>query len=338
MEVTYGEDSIVFEYEQEPSATYPIGETASDDLFVLKSEFTLGTSIEAKAEIVKINKGKKTAVYDVYPMNEEFYLSSKPHKSIYATQNGKVYQMLCLEDTVVIKELQEANIEKKASTNDELALAIEADQTGRIFKTASSCSQSSYDKAADAFGNAWYETGLDWFFDASEMRTPENLYTSPPGHLNKSTDSNETGIPYKWGGMNGYCSDDFSSYWNYEDCLTAGDYAGDIDTSHVHSSTAGLDCSGFISVCYEVSYKLGTATMGNKFEFPDPSSASLVYGDIFNDPYNHVVMYYGYIEDFSGNIVGMDTFESTTSGYEDEAKYYSRSISQMNAYDWMVWK
>lgn len=60
-------------------------------------------------------------------------------------------------------------------------------------------------------------------------------------------------IPYMWGG--------FSTIAQFDAGLHAGYYAGDINTSGVSSYSVGLDCSGFVSRCWQMSSHYSTSMM-----------------------------------------------------------------------------
>ena len=60
-------------------------------------------------------------------------------------------------------------------------------------------------------------------------------------------------IPYKWGG--------FNTVSQYLSGLSNGRYAGDINTAGVSSWAVGVDCSGFVSKCWGLSYHATTSAM-----------------------------------------------------------------------------
>ncbi len=60
-------------------------------------------------------------------------------------------------------------------------------------------------------------------------------------------------VPYKWGG--------FNTLSGFDDGIAAGKYAGDKATSGVSSSAIGVDCSGFVSRCWNLSSHYSTAMM-----------------------------------------------------------------------------
>ncbi len=62
-------------------------------------------------------------------------------------------------------------------------------------------------------------------------------------------------VPYKWGG--------FNTIAQFDAGLTTGKYAGDIVTTGVSSYALGVDCSGFVSRCWQLSYHSSTSDMPN---------------------------------------------------------------------------
>ncbi|MFH2030089.1 MAG: T9SS type A sorting domain-containing protein [Bacteroidota bacterium] len=62
-------------------------------------------------------------------------------------------------------------------------------------------------------------------------------------------------VGYKWGG--------FNTIEQYDAGLAAGKYAADIHTAGVTSYAVGVDCSGFVSRCWQMSYHASTAYMPN---------------------------------------------------------------------------
>ncbi len=62
-------------------------------------------------------------------------------------------------------------------------------------------------------------------------------------------------IPYKWGG--------FNTVWGFDHDLAQGEFAGDIATDGVSGYAVGVDCSGFVSRCWGLTYHASTAYMPN---------------------------------------------------------------------------
>jgi hypothetical protein len=60
-------------------------------------------------------------------------------------------------------------------------------------------------------------------------------------------------VAYKWGG--------FNTLDQYDVGLKSGNYAADINTNGVSSYAVGVDCSGFVSRCWQMSYHSSTSDM-----------------------------------------------------------------------------
>jgi hypothetical protein len=99
-----------------------------------------------------------------------------------------------------------------------------------------------------------------------------------------------TGIPYKWGG--------FDTISSFERGIRAGKAAGDLYNAEkrrkggaaVSAQAVGLDCSGFISRCWQLPAKRATSTLAAvcvKLRSP----AELLPGDVLNQPGGHVVLF-----------------------------------------------
>ena len=60
-------------------------------------------------------------------------------------------------------------------------------------------------------------------------------------------------VPYKWGG--------FNTIPQFVSGLSNGRYAGDIHTAGISSYAVGVDCSGFVSRCWQLTYHATTSSM-----------------------------------------------------------------------------
>ena len=102
--------------------------------------------------------------------------------------------------------------------------------------------------------------------------------------------SNNMGLPYKWGG--------FDTPESFDAGLAAGKAAGDVysstkrrlGNSAVSVEAVGIDCSGFISRCWKLSTKYGTATLPG-FCSELKSTDDLQPGDVMDSPNGHVVLF-----------------------------------------------
>jgi hypothetical protein len=122
--------------------------------------------------------------------------------------------------------------------------------------------------------------------DHVTVHTPDNTMFpdgwSAAGKLNM-------GIPYTWGG--------FSSIEEFEEGVAQGKLAGHIfrkgdklDRSVYSKHTVGVDCSGLVSRCWGIPFKLGTSTL---YLVSDRLAdyQELQPGDALNRPGAHVMLF-----------------------------------------------
>jgi len=93
---------------------------------------------------------------------------------------------------------------------------------------------------------------------SSTNLSPQNV-TGPDGDIVRTPSwlvvGSNARVPYKWGG--------FNTLAEYDAGLLNGKYAGDINTNGVSSAAVGVDCSGFVSRCWQMSYHSSTRDMPN---------------------------------------------------------------------------
>ena len=92
------------------------------------------------------------------------------------------------------------------------------------------------------------------------------------------------GLPYDWGGM--MSIDYFDRH--IDDGYGAGSYSGD----GVLDCTVGLDCSGFVSSCWESGHH---TTLSIQNDLSDPGADDMMAGDVYNfrgSGWGHVIMWY----------------------------------------------
>lgn len=103
------------------------------------------------------------------------------------------------------------------------------------------------------------------------------------------------GVAYDWGGM-----DDVDAF---DRKLAQGYAAGSHKQSEVSACTAGVDCSGLISLCWGQSRKFGTADI---HEISDTLSVNIYRdlkpGDALNKAGTHIVLFAGYNPDGTVNV------------------------------------
>ena len=122
-----------------------------------------------------------------------------------------------------------------------------------------------------------------------DIQTPDAVASDTnPGRWHVVTEN--TGIPYKWGG--------FDTPASFDAGVAADRAAGDIysyakrraGNAAVSAEAVGIDCSGFISRCWHLPEKTGTSVLPG-FCTALASADDLQPGDIMNAPHGHVVLF-----------------------------------------------
>ena len=122
-------------------------------------------------------------------------------------------------------------------------------------------------------------------------------------------------IPYKWGG--------FNTIAQFNSGITAGKYAGDINTAGVSNYAVGVDCSGFVSRCWQLSSHYSTSampgitTLDSGWTYIKPADAVLKSG--------HVRMFVDWASNGALRIV-------ESSGRDWGVSYWTYTPSDLTAY------
>lgn len=324
VQLTKGNLTIDVDYEYEPVGTYPLQETNSGEQLVMENEALIGNMVYVETRISKYVNGQRMESALALPTND--YAVKVPRQYVYATDNGVLYQMVLLENQIIIQEIPFSR-DKRTNLSDKLIAQISPKSLNKTKQNVSILSVSK----SDAVDRASDMAHLYWWYVPSDHKTATTSTTKPPQHLASATEETlGIGIPYDWGGMNGIDTGTSGTYINFEDGLDAGKTAGDINTSAVTSSTVGVDCSGFISAAYKFGTKYGTSTLSQVFK--NTTWANLAQGDIGNKSGVHTWMFLWYNTNSSGEKISITTYEATTDGSEDRAKMWDRTWADAQTY------
>ncbi len=120
-----------------------------------------------------------------------------------------------------------------------------------------------------------------WYCNANNIKDYDcgGVHVTTPSWV---TVGNNTSIPYCWGG--------FSSLPQFDTGISNGVSAGDsytVGNGSGSSCAVGVDCSGFVSRCWDLPYKYGTSTLPN-ISTAYSSFDQLKRGDIVNYAGHHV--------------------------------------------------
>jgi hypothetical protein len=107
-----------------------------------------------------------------------------------------------------------------------------------------------------------------------------------------------TGIPYRWGGTDGPAE--------FDRKLAKGSAAGAHSRYGVLSCAAGIDCSGFVTLCWGLGASGHAYSTSNLREIAGKPKynwfTDMKPGDVLNLPGSHVVLFTGYNPDGTINI------------------------------------
>jgi cell wall-associated NlpC family hydrolase len=142
--------------------------------------------------------------------------------------------------------------------------------------------------------------------DGVQVDTPDTSYQKPgavtgwwvPGQGNE-------GVPYQWGG--------FATLEQFDQDIAAGKAAGDVYTlekrrlldAAVSRHATGIDCSGFISRCWQLPRSYSTRELAGLCS-PLPSWDALQPGDILNIWNSHVVLFAGWCDPSHTRLIGYE--------------------------------
>lgn len=161
--------------------------------------------------------------------------------------------------------------------------------------------------------------------------------TELPDQLVGQTDSQQIGIPYAWGGSDGFDTRSTNQWSNFFDAINKGAMAGNVNfTDGYKLGTAGLDCSGFVQSALKIpGEKQSTRTLG---QYLTPISFyDLKNMDVLLLSSSHVVFFQSWVYDDYGNIIGANTLESTAGNYDGSGQkvkeYYRSKDELMNNYN-----
>lgn len=135
----------------------------------------------------------------------------------------------------------------------------------------------------------------------------------PSGYASYYSVGDYIGVPYKWGG--------FDSMDQFREKISQGYGAGSYSSDGVLSCITGVDCSGYVSRCWEQTSKYGTSTIhGISSELG--STDNMKKADAFNKAGSHIVMLTYYHRDGSpvimeaaGGSYRKTVFRKTTWSY-----------------------
>jgi cell wall-associated NlpC family hydrolase len=186
----------------------------------------------------------------------------------FVTNEGDVYLSIALPNEYSIVK---ANIDSpetfdmnKSFINNETLDQVNVTLDNTILATDFTQPQVTATQAIST-GNSM--ANLTWSIASANNTSSTSTITVPPTYRNVGVGTSFIGIPYCWGGMMGLTSIGSNEYMEkFTDSIASGYKAGNINTSSGYvSNSAGIDCSGFIAICYGQTVKNNTSWYLNNF-------------------------------------------------------------------------
>ncbi|MGH8024289.1 MAG: hypothetical protein ACRED1_11945, partial [Limisphaerales bacterium] len=137
------------------------------------------------------------------------------------------------------------------------------------------------------------------------------------------------GVPYCWGGA--------STLAEFDRGLQQGRPAGyhfrGLRQGHRDSALpVGVDCSGLVSRCWRLRARRSTYDIGQICSRL-PSYDDLRPGDALNKPYNHVILFAGWLDNGHQK---MRVFEAGHAAHGDDPANYERAHRDIYDRDWLI--
>ena len=150
------------------------------------------------------------------------------------------------------------------------------------------------------------ELMLYLLFDIKWVVTPDrDTYPEMPEWWGWKAGEKNIGVPYQWGGYSSISGfglanpEDFDEQYTGTGEFTGNiHYAGDINCNEfVTSKACGVDCSGFVSRCWNLLPRQSTRTLGDSRHSWPITFDQLKKGDILNKYNYHVMLFNEFVDE-----------------------------------------
>mgnify|MGYP001179041937 CR=1 FL=1 len=308
-----------------------LGKTVNNHHYVYIENIIQHIPLLIERKILVVDQVGKVKIIFQYPNNnytyipQEFFVNDGnlfflTSRNDGVTVSGWIYNDQAL-DSLVIYSLPEDmlrgnhyNFDIQNSTDPDSIIETDSENESFIYPPVS---PSEALETADAYVNFNWTAenfnitdGLETDLEGVMIQTPEWIQVGDNYH-----------IPYKWGGFN--TLDEFSS--GLLENKFAGDRITDCSQNYcVSNYCIGVDCSGFVSRCWNLSTHYSTAMMDDDITIAYETWDDLNPGDAIHKV-GHVRMVV-----FKNNDGSILTVEA--SGYDWKVSYRSYNLSQLTAY------
>ncbi len=232
-----------------------IGIDAAGDVFVLTERYVSEIPLTIRREVVTIDTaGRRLSVLEIPNIK---YLSTD--KDFRIDADGNLYHMMTTADRLIIFKWPDLTVfhAEPIVYPSEYSYSL---HYNNFVTTAEAPGVSASQPAAVASRTAALRIGetyaMHQYTCGASNLSPSNV-TGPDGDVVRTPPwllaGTNARVPYMWGG--------FSTLAQFDAGLKSGKYAGDINTAGVSSYSVGVDCSGFVSRCWQMTSQYSTSMM-----------------------------------------------------------------------------
>jgi len=312
---------MVFDFSTNLACADLIGIDESGNLYVLIEKYLSDIPLKVEREVYTISSDGN--ILSRLLLSNIKYLYTL--KDLQIDADGNLYHLLSYTDRAVIVKWEDLAlptnriIKFSEEINEEIHFndfvptdEVLKESFQNLSKTESGASRTEALKIAETYVLHQYNC-------TSSNLAPIDI-TAPDGDIIRTPEwlivGTNARVPYKWGG--------FNTLEQFDAGLANGKYAGDINTDGVSPNYAfGVDCSGYVSRCWQLSYHSSTRNM------PGITTQYDSWDDLKPGDGIHKI---GHVRLFvERNVNGsIKLVESTSRGWG--VSYYSYTLSDLSAY------
>ncbi len=235
-----------------------IGIDKMGNYFLLAEKYITEIPLNIEREVYTISKDGEILSQLVLPNIKYLYTI----KDLQIDEDGNLYHLLSHKGKVQIVKWKNltAKSQNKYYYSNEFNYKLHFNKltpTDEAETQALSVNKSIVSKASRTKALQIAETYVLHQYECKQNNLAMSDVTAPDGDIVRTPNwliiGSNARIPYKWGG--------FNTISQFDAGLAIGKYAGDIVTSGVSSYALGVDCSGYVSRCWQLSYHSSTADM-----------------------------------------------------------------------------
>lgn len=234
-----------------------IGIDRNGNIFILIETFISDIPLQVQREVYVISKkGELLSVLNV-PLIKYVYTV----REFQIDEAGNLYHLLCEKEKVTILKWTGLtnHIKDKINYPPEHNYIIHFNDFVKTYELPTEIGDMKEALASRVEALRLGEKYVLYKYSCNASNLAPNGIVAPDGDEIKTPSWLINGynarIPYKWGG--------FNTLTGFSDGLNSGKYAGDIDTDGSSSYAVGVDCSGFVSRCWQMTYHASTSYMPN---------------------------------------------------------------------------